>query len=197
MFATTAQATITCSKPKLSKPVANDSIYHFKATVTCDLVGETINLTALKDAYLSDIVKKGSQFKVHKQNNYEQNGLTGYELDATQSYYSPNGAMAVHANIIIADDQTKNFYYELRSKSIDAEGDARYDKTILNITTLEVEPNKGTLKLIKEIDVEEPWYAPEAMFFDKVEPQLAESIRNAALVNAKKVCGQDVDALKK
>lgn len=197
MLAATAQATITCSDPKLSKPVAHDATYHFKATVTCDLVGETINLKALKDAFLADIVKKGSQFKVHEQKDYNQNGLTGYTLDATQSYDSPNGAMAVRANVIIADDQAKNFYYELRSKSIDAEGDAKYDKTILNITTLQVEANKGVLKLTKEIDVEEPWYAPDSMFFDKVESQLTESIRKAALVNAKKICGQDVDALRK
>jgi hypothetical protein len=198
ILSTNVQAEISCSEPKLSKPSDHDSLYHFKAVVICKLVNETINLKAVKDAYLEEIVSKGSQFKVHHQKNYnDQKGMTGYSLDVTQSYTSPNGDMQVHASIIIADDLTKHFKYELRSKSIDAEGDAKFDKTIVNKATLELQPNGGELKLIKEIDVEKPWYAPEGIFYDKVEPELEESTRKAALLNAQKICGQKVEALRK
>lgn len=198
MLTSNSQATISCSNPKLSKPVTQNSIYHFKAVVVCELIDENINLKTLNDAYLSDIVKKGSQFKVHKQHDYNNSkGMTGYLLDVTQSYNSSDGAVSVRADIIISNDQTKNFYYELRTKSIAAEGDAKYEKMFINTTKLELLPSKNKLTVTKEIDVEEPWYAPESVFLDTVESKLKESIRKAALVNAQKICGQNVDALRK
>lgn len=197
ILAGNAQATITCGEPKLSKPTARGSIYHFKAVISCQLVDEDIKLNTLKDAYLSDITNKGSQFKVHKQQNYAQKGLTGYLLDVTQSYVSPHGAMAVRANVIIADDNSKQFYYDLRSKSISAQDDAKLDKFILNTTTLDFQPKQSVLTLTKEIDVEEPWYAPDSIFFGRIESELKDSIRKAAVTNAQKVCGKNVDALRK
>lgn len=193
-----SEAKITCSKPKLNKSTDRKSIYHFKALVSCELVNESINLPTIKDAYLYDIVKKGSQFKVHKQNNYNNSkGMSGYSLDVTQSYNSPNGAVVVRANIVISDDSEKKFHYEFRSKSMTAEGDANYEKSMLNITSFETLPDKTKLIVTKEIDVEKPWYAPESVFFDAVESNLKSSIRASASKNASKICGKHVDVLRK
>ncbi len=198
LVAANASATITCGKPKLSKIVGHDPIYHFKAVVTCKLVGEKINIQTLKDSYRDEIMSHKSQFVVHDQHNYDnKNGLLGYWLDATQSYNSDHGAMAVRAEILLLDDNTKNFYMELRSKSIKAEDDAKYDKTILNEVSLQHFTDHDDLTVTKEIDVEEPWYAPEGMFFDTVETELSESIRKAALLHTRKISGEQVEALRK
>lgn len=51
--------------------------------------------------------------------------------------------------------------------------------------------------MVKEVDVEEPWYAPHGVFVDTVQEQLIDSIRASALQHAKKICGGKVDALHK
>jgi len=86
---------------------------------------------------------------------------------------------------------------ELRSKSIVGEDDAKYDKTILNNINLQILPDHSELTVIKEIDVEEPWYAPDSMFFETVEPELSESTRKASLLHAHKIRGDKVEALRK
>jgi hypothetical protein len=198
MHSSNAMATITCSEPKLSKPVAHNSIYNFKAVVTCELVGEKIDLKTLNSAYLNDITKKGSQFKVYNQHDYDDHqGMTGYAVEASQAYVTPNGAMNVRADIVIANNGTDKFHYSYKSKRITAEDDAKFDKTILNTTDLQIQPDKSQLTVIKVIDVEEPWYAPDSVFFGKVEPELKDSTRKAAMLHARKISGQDVDPLKK
>jgi hypothetical protein len=197
-FATNSYATITCGKPKLSKVGDHDPIYHFKATVKCDLTGETINLKTLKDSYLAEITNRKSQFKVRKQENYDdKKGMTGYLLDVTQSYNSENGAVVVHADVILADNKSTNFFMELRSKSVHGEDDAKYNTYILNDVSLVVGPQHSELTLSKEIDVEDPWYAPQGMFFDKVETELLDSIHKAAQQHAQKMRGDKVEALRK
>ena len=196
--ATNIYATITCSKPKLSKVENNDPIYHFKAIVTCKLTGETINLKVLKDAYRDEILNTKSQFKVHDQHKYDnKNGMTGYWFDTTQSYDSDHGALKVRAEVLLLDDNASNFYMELRSKSIVGEDDAKYNKSILNEVSLQHFVDHDELTLTKEIEVEEPWYAPEGMFFETVETELADSIHKAASLHARKIIGQKIDALRK
>lgn len=117
-MASNCYAAITCSNPKLSKIIDHDPIYHFKAEVKCNLVGEAINLKALKDAYRDDITKHGSQFKVHSQHDYDDKGHDWLFFDVTQAYDSINGALKVRADILLLDDNSKTFFMELRSKSI-------------------------------------------------------------------------------
>jgi hypothetical protein len=191
-------ASISCSEPKLSKVTNRDSIYHFKAVATCNLVNEKINLTTLKDAYKSDILATNSEFKVHAQHDYDdQKGMHGYWLDVTQSYETDHGPLAVRAEILLLDDNAKKFFVELKSKSIKGEGDAAYNHSILNDTTLQIFPDHAELTIVKEIDVQEPWYAPHGMFMNTVEEELLAATSKSAKVNAQKICGQKVDALKK
>ena len=193
-----SNATIACGNIKFDRSIIQPPIYHFKTVMTCELIDENINIKNLKEAYLSDITKKGSQFKVHQQKNYTNSkGTSGYSLDVTQSYNTPNGAMSVRAKIIITDDGSNNFYYEMHSTSIKAEGDAKLEKSMLNTTTLEKLSNKSKATVTKEINVEKPWYAPESIFLDKVESSLKESTKEAALANARKIAGENVDPLRK
>lgn len=198
ILASNSYATITCSKPKLSNPVGHDTIYHFKAVVTCDIVGEKIDVPAIKDAYLADITKPKSQFKVTKQGDYDnKKGMTGYSLDVTQSYDSEQGYRVVRANILLMDNKTSDFEMELHSRSVVGQGDAQYNKAIINSVTLHYKPEKSIVTVVKEIDVEEPWYAPHATFVDKVQEELSASIVKAAPIQAKKIIGEDVDAMHK
>jgi hypothetical protein len=198
VLASNSYATITCSKPKLSKPVGRNAMYHFKAVVTCDIVGETINIPAIKDAYLADITKPNSQFKVRKQGDYDnKKGMTGYALDVTQSYDSSKGYRVVKADILLLDDKNSNFYMELRSRSVAGQGDAQYNKSILNTVTLHHTTDKDTVTVVKEIDVEEPWYAPHDTFVNAVQTELTASIRETAPIQAKKIIGEKVDAMHK
>lgn len=193
-----AHATISCSKPKLSKVVERNSVYHFKSVVTCKLENEKVDLKTLKDIYKAEILSKGSQFTVHKQENYDnKKGMTGYSLDVTQSYDTSNGYIKVRAKVLLEDDNANNFYMELRSKSIDGQGDSQYEKSILNTVSLKMQQDNGDLIVTKEIDVEQPWYAPESVFRDKVETELYSSIKKAAQMQARKITGEKVDALRK
>lgn len=197
-LASNSYATVTCSKPKLSSPVGRDTIYHFKAVVTCDIVGETINVPAIKDAYLADITKPKSQFKVNKQGDYDnKKGMTGYKLDVTQTYDSDEGNRVVRADILLLDNKTSDFDMELRSRSVVGQGDAQYNKGIINSVTLHYTPEKSTVTVVKEIDVEEPWYAPHQTFVDRVQKELSASIVKAAPIQAKKIIGENVDAMRK
>jgi hypothetical protein len=198
MMASNSYADITCSKPKLSKPVGRNDVYHFKAVVTCDIVGESVDVAAIKDAYLEDITKPNSQFKVRKQGDYDnKKGMSGYSLDVTQSYDSNKGYRVVKANILLLDDKNANFYMEMRSRSVDGQGDAQYNKAILNTVTLHHTADKNTVTVVKEIDVKEPWYAPHDTFVDTVQTELSDSIREAAPIQAKKIIGEKVDAMRK
>lgn len=196
--ATNAHAAFTCHKPKLGEIVTKDSIYHFTATEKCEIKDVKINFAALKDVYLAEINDKKSQFKVFQQEQYnDKKGMQGYELDVMQSYKSQNGPMKVRANVLILDDQGKNFYFELRSKNIQAEGDAQYDKFILNTVELEVMDNHAQLLITKKIYIDAPWYAPRDMVVNKVVPQLLESTNKSAELNARKISGETVEALRK
>jgi len=197
-FAANSYAEITCSKPKLSNPLGHDTMYHFKAVVTCDIVGEKINVSAIKDAYLADITNPKSQFVVKKQGAYDnKKGMTGYTLDVTQSYDSDQGHLVVRADVLLMDNKTSNFEMELRSRSVVGQGDSQYNKSILNTVTLNYTPQKSTVTVVKEIDVEEPWYAPHQTFVDAVQKDLYESIFKAAPIQAKKIIGEKVDAMHK
>ncbi len=198
VLASNSYAEISCSKPKLSKPVGHGTMFHFKAVVTCDIVGEEINIPAIKDAYLADITKPKSQFVVHKQGDYDnKKGMTGYSLDVTQSYDSDKGSRVVRAQVLLLDDKTSNFTMELRSKSVKGQSDAQYNKAILNTVTLHHTADKNTVTVVKEIDVEEPWYAPHDTFVNTVQSELSASIREAAPIQAKKIIGDKVDAMHK
>ncbi len=198
IFSANSYATIKCNEPKLSKPVEHNSIFHFKTVVECSITGEKINVTALKDAYLAEITDKHSQFKVHKQQDYDNNkGMKGYLLDLTQSYNTPHGPLSVRADFYLLDDNSKNFFLELKSRYVHGEDDAEYDKSIFNQINLTVDGNNATLTSIKEVDVEEPWYAPNSMFFNTVETELMDASRKAALLNARKIIGEKVEALRK
>lgn len=191
-------ASISCSKPKLSKPVKNNSVYHFKAVVTCKLDGESINFSTIKDAYRAEILDKGSQFVVHSQQDYDnKKGMTGYSFDVTQTYSTDHGRLAVRENIALMDDKAANFYLELRSKSIVGKDEATYNKSIINEVKAQHFPTYDEVIVTKEIDVEQPWYAPQEMFFNKVETELVASIAKSAMLQAKKVRGDKVDALRK
>lgn len=198
MSATSIFASISCSSPKLSAPVKHDSVYHFKAVVTCKLVGETIDVKAIKDAYRAEILDKKSQFKVHGQKDYDdKKGMKGYALDATQSYDTDHGRLAVRGDMLLLDDNTANFFYQLRSKSIIGQDDAKFNKSIFNEVTLKHLANYDELVVVKEIDVEEPWYAPDSTFFNTVASELTEAISQSAMQQAKKIRGDKVDALRK
>lgn len=201
LFLTTAcsvQATTTCTEPKLSKITSNNSIFHFHAEVTCKLVDVKVNLSALKDAYKAEITNPKSQFKVKNQKDYNDGkGMTGYEIDATQSYKTPHGPLSVTADILITDDKSSKFDFELKSKSIHGEGDASNNKSISNSVTLQIFPDHDELVVTKDIYVEEPWYAPDSMFIDTVEKELLASIKKAADDNARKISGENVEALRK
>lgn len=192
-------ATVTCEKPRLSKPTEkNHSIYHFKAVVKCNLVDEKIDLIAIKDAYRNEIMQNGSQFVVHSQHDYDnKKGMTGYWLDTTQSYQSEHGPLKVRAEFLLLDNTTTNFELELRSKSVSGKNESSLTKFILNEVALQVLPDRAELVVTKEIDVEEPWYAPHGTFISKVEKELVDSIRKAATLQVKKICGEKVDALRK
>ncbi len=191
-------ATITCRQPKLSHPTDENSIYHFKAVVICNLVGETININMLKDSYRDEMLNSKSQFVVHKQSDYaDKNGMIGYDINATQSYNTDNGPVVVRANFIFLDDKAKNFSMDMHSNSVYGKGDASYEKTIINKLILHILPDHSELTVIKEIDVEKPWYAPEVVFFDTVQEGLVKSIRKAALLNAQKISGQEIEGLRK
>lgn len=197
-IASNAYATITCNKPKLSRPTGNDTIYHFKAVVTCKLVGEKIDVATLTSAYRDEITNPKSQFKVHKQSDYDnKNGMTGYVIDATQSYTTENGPIVVRGNFTISSDKATNFDFVMRSTKIVGEGNNKYDKTIYNDTKLKVMPEYAELTVTKEVDIEEPWYAPHSTFVNTVEESLVKSIKKSAMDNAKKISGEKVDALRK
>ena len=120
-ISTSIHATTTCSAPKLSKVSSHNSIFHFKAEVTCKLVDVKINLAELKNAYRDEIMNPKSQFKVQSQSDYNNGkGMVGYKIDATQSYNTPHGPLSVRADIIIADDKTSKFDFEFVSKSVHA-----------------------------------------------------------------------------
>lgn len=196
--ASNSYAAITCSKPKLSDPVVHNTMYHFKAVVICDIVGETINVSAIKDAYLEDIIKPKSQFVVKKHSDYDnKKGMTGYTLDVVQSYDSEEGYRVVRANVLLMDNKTSDFEMEMRSRSVAGQGDSQYNKSILNIVTLKYAPEKSIVTVVKEIDVEEPWYAPHQTFIDAVKKDLTKSIVKAAPIQAKKIIGEKIDAMHK
>lgn len=194
-----AYADITCSDPKLSNPKDKGSIYHFKAVITCNLVDETIDISSLKNYYRDEMLSPKSQFKINTQSDYnDQKGMTGYMINATQSYNTKHGHMSVRADFIFADDKKNTFYMDMHSKSVSGQGDNSYNKTIINQITLKVlSDKKAELTVTKEVDVEEPWYAPTGVFFDTVNEELVESLKKSALANAKKISGEKVDGLRK
>lgn len=198
-LALNAHATITCEKVKLSRPVnTHGSVYHFKASATCKLVGEKVDVPAIKDAYKAEIYEKKSQFKVHKESAYDdKKGLTGYKIDNTQSYDTPHGGLDVRSDILLLDDNISKFFLELRSKSIEGRDDSTYNKSILNQVTLIHTKDSDQVTVVKEIDVEQPWYAPQSTFFNTVEPELVESTKKSALLQARKIAGEKVEALRK
>jgi len=191
-------ATITCGEPKLSKPALQNDLYHFKAVVTCNMVNEKIDISALKDIYRDEMLNVKDQFKVRKQIDFDnKKGMTGYSIDATQSYTTNHGPIVVRADFIFLDDKSKTFTMDMISRSVAGEGDASYDKSIVNKLILKILPDHAELTVIKEIGVEEPWYAPEGVFFDTVEKDLTTAIRKSAPLNARKICGEKVEALRK
>lgn len=197
-YAGCSQATITCSKPTLSNPVAHDAIYHFESTVKCKIAGETIDIPAVKEAYRSEITDPRSTFKVIAQRDIIENkGMEGYWLDVTQTYDIPEGALQARHNVYLLDDNAAKFVYESESKSIHGEDDAAYNRSIVNKVYLKVLPDHSELVSFKSIDVEEPWFAPDAIFFDRVIPRFKDASIKAAMLHARKICGQDVQALQK
>lgn len=192
-------ATITCSDPKLGKVTGNDSLYSFETVVNCKLVDEKINLKALKDAYRDEISNPKSEFKVHSQQNYtdKQTNMQGYKMDVTQSYDTPHGSLAVRADVYLLDDNANKFNMELRSKSISGEGEATNNKSINNKIILTVFPDHADLTSIKTIKVHEPWYVPDFMFFDTVKKELIDASRKGAMQHAKKIAGQQIEAMRK
>jgi hypothetical protein len=197
-LASNAHAIVTCQKAKLYKPTSRGSVYNFKATQKCDITGVTIDLAKVKDMYLDEIKDKKSQFKVHKEQSYDnKKGMQGYSLDVTQSYDTNHGPLRVRADVLLLDDNSKKFFMELRSTNIQGDGDSTGNKFILNQLDLEVSPERSELLVTKEIKVTPPWYAPEGMFIDTVETELLESLNKAAKDNARKISGEKVDALRK
>ncbi len=190
MPANSVFAVLSCPDPVVETLGKADSVYHFRATVKCELNESNIAISDLKHRYDRSFAID-PKYTIHSRDEEFTSGeYAGYKLDVTNAIDSGHGRMAIRYDIYLVDNQADKFVVQYHSKSINAEGDAKNTKYVMtHLIVQERGPESYGFTFLKETKIKKPWYAPEGMFEGTVKEEMSKELRAATQENLGRITG--------